>query len=121
MVVFAQLAGAAFACAGLPGLGATAPTAAKAVAMGRHDGAVPGSTGRMSLTAQILCLAHCQYGQQGTDSSARIKAPDALLTTLYTLRPPADADARLGSLDASRRPRAAADPPHTILHCCLRD
>lgn len=121
IVVSAQLAVAAFACAGKPVLGAADPTAAKVVAMAKRDAAFPWQNGGMDPTSQSLCLAHCQYGQQNADSSAQINVPVALLTTLYTLRPLGEAAARVRPLAAPRRPQAAADPPHAILHCCLRD
>lgn len=121
IIVSAQLAVAAFACAGQLGLGASDPTAAKAVAMANHGAAVPWQNGGMDPTSQNLCLAHCQYGQQNADSSAQINVPVALLTTLYTLRPLGEAAAHVRPLAAPWRPQAAADPPHAILHCCLRD
>lgn len=121
VIVSAQLAVAAFACATIPGLGALDPTAANVVAIADYSGVVLGPTGGADSTSPNLCVAHCQFGQQNADSTAEVSVPVMLLTTLYTLPPLGDEPARARPLGAPLHLLAAAEPPHAILHCCWRD
>lgn len=130
--VSAQFAIAAYACPELSGsITAAAPQAhsvSSATAMDAH-GSMAGlkmdGNGRAVIDPSLphLCMGHCQFGDQSADHTPAPVVSPALLTAMYTL-PPADEAA------ASRVPRAsslrggppgAGDPPHTILHCCLRD
>jgi len=122
ILVSTQLAIAAFACSGKPGVGMVEPPAATVVAMA-SDSVAPAATkgDGMDSTLPNLCVAHCQYGQQSVDTIAQPSVAVALLTTLYTLPPFGEATTLAGPLAASTHLHAAADPPHAILHCCLRD
>jgi hypothetical protein len=122
ILVSTQLAITAFACSGKPGMRMVDPPAATAVAMGSDSVAAAATKGDgMDSTLPNLCVAHCQYGQQSVDTIAQPSVAVALLTTLYTLPPFGEGTAHAGPLAASTHPHAAADPPHAILHCCLRD
>lgn len=70
-----------------------------------------------------LCTAHCQIGQQATDHTPAPVVSPALLIALYTLPLEDRASASDPSRSSALRtgPPRAGDPPHTILHCCLRD
>ena len=68
-----------------------------------------------------LCAAHCHQGQQSSDHASATVVPVALLTSRYEL-PALDRHAvRTGALAGLPAPPAAVDPPHAILHCCLRN
>jgi hypothetical protein len=124
VLVSTQLAISAFACSGKPGMGMPdPPAAAPAAAMADPGGAARAATRGDGMDSMLpnLCVAHCQYGQQSVDNTAQSSVPVALLTTLYTLPPLGEGMAHARPLAAPIRPHAAADPPHAILHCCLRD
>ncbi|CAN7768930.1 hypothetical protein LJR084_007505 [Variovorax sp. LjRoot84] len=122
VLVFAQMAIAAYAC---PTLSA-APESLSMVAMDASVAATPGEEAAMVGCDQIdnsapnLCAEHCRFGQQSADHTPAPTVPAALLTTLYTLpvqpehlghvRPPADMELE----------QVAASPPLAILHCCFR-
>jgi hypothetical protein len=122
ILVSSQLAISAFACAN--GLGTGAPEASGpkvvAVAMADDAGVAPmASKGDgMDSTLPNLCTAHCQYGQQSPDYTPAPSVPAALLTSVL----PALAEVCGPAVSLAGPPRrlAAADPPHAILHCCLR-
>lgn len=64
-----------------------------------------------------LCLEHCQYGEQKADHTPAPSVAQALLTALYRLPDP-EGFTRTPARPSG--PTAPADPPHAILHCCLR-
>lgn len=105
VLLFAQLAIAAYACPQLSSAGEAsamppADMAPDCPGMGQPDPALPN-----------LCVEQFHFGQQ-SDHMQTPTLPAILLTALYTLPllpEPADP------------PRsAAASPPHAILHCCFR-
>lgn len=134
--VSAQFAVAAYACPELsPSVtdeARSVPTAAAemaSAAMGAHGSTnglqTHGNHGYAGMDPGLpqLCMAHCQFGNQSADHTPLPAVSPALLTAIYTLPPVQEAA-------ASRVPRAnllrggpsgASDPPHAILHCCLRD
>jgi hypothetical protein len=99
------------------------PAAATAAAMADPGTAAPAATSGDGMDSMLpnLCVAHCQYGQQNVDTIPQPSVAVALLTTLYALPPLGEGTAHAGPLAAPMRLHPAADPPHAILHCCLRD
>lgn len=76
--------------------------------------------GFMDPTLPNLCLEHCRYGEQKADQPPAPTISPALLRVLYALPEPGGVvRTRVGS--PASVPAAPADPPHAILHCCLRD
>lgn len=139
VLLFGQMAIAAYACPALSGAPQSLPTMAMDASAATMPGDAAGAsmavspdtsaTSDMAAMAgcdQIddstanLCVEHCHFGQQSADHASAPTVPAALLTTLYTLpvqpealglsRPSADSDFK----------RVAAAPPHAILHCCFR-
>jgi hypothetical protein len=115
VLLLAQLAVSAHAC---PRLSAAAqrhmPMAA--VAATPH---CDGMAGPRDADLANLCAAHCQQGQQ-SDQAATLAVPAALLNALYVIAlAPEPAAAPRPAVDAANA-RAAASPPHAILHCCFR-
>jgi hypothetical protein len=121
VMLFAQMAIAAYACPGL--------TSAMAGDVPRGDAGVAAATvqmapcddmaGAMDPTSANLCAEHCKLGQQ-SDHAPTLNVPAAVLTALYATPlvpemapPPRPATATMSAL-------VAASPPHTILHCVFR-
>lgn len=75
----------------------------------------------MAPTLPNLCLSHCQFGQQTAEHTPAPVVAPALLTALYTLPSLDRAAASPRLISRADRPAVVADPPHAILHCCLRD
>ncbi|TBR72408.1 MAG: hypothetical protein EPN64_18155 [Burkholderiaceae bacterium] len=135
VLVSTQLAVAAYACSGtarVAQLEQVQPGNA-AVAMVDHNGAGPiasypgaaanqGAMGYGGLDPALpnLCAAHYQYGQQSADHTPAPAVPAALLTSLYMLAPLGDSSGYVGSHTGPTGLLAVADPPHAVLHCCLR-
>jgi len=110
-VLWAQLTIAAYACPGL-----LAP--AHAAAMPCEDMAMPRGPA-LDPAAPSLCAAHCHQGQQ-SDQVPSLAVPAALWVALYAM-PPAPGPLVLPRPRAEAvHARAAAPPPHAILHCCFR-
>lgn len=125
LLLFAQLAIAAYACPELSGV----PQSSPMKAVGTSNAAMPAATSDMAAmpgcdqiddSAANLCVEHCRVGQQSADHAPAPSVPAALPSLLYTL--PAQPEA-LGPVrpvaDASLR-QVAASLPHAILHCCFR-
>lgn len=131
VLLFAQMAVAAYAC---PGLSSTASMDMQMSLPGASGGdlrdvAMPAASGQMADCADMagpmdganvnLCAEHCHYGQQSHQVPA-LTVPVALLTALYVtpLAPEPISTPRLVAAAAGML--AAASPPHAILHCCFR-
>lgn len=139
VLVFGQLAIAAYACRALSGMPQSLPTmalnasaaampgdeagAAMAVSpdmVATSDMAAMASCDQIDDNAANLCVEHCRFGQQSADHASAPTVPAALLTTLYTLPvQPEPLGHGWPSADVIFR-RVAASPPHAILHCCFR-
>ena len=139
VLVSTQLAIAAYACNGISRMamrGQELPVGT-AMAMARPDladpaGSNPGAAAanqdkavdpgcsRLDPALPNLCVAHHQYGQQSADHSPAPTVPAALLVGLYTLPPLGESSERVGPAAGPGDPPAAVDPPHAVLHCCLR-
>jgi hypothetical protein len=132
-VVFAQTAVAAYGCSRLPGTSTAVQLHAAMLSMGgqpaaQHPGtpidhgAMDDSGGMMPMVAG-LCAGHCQFGNQSADHQPAPAPSPALFAVLYALDPMdrhPDGVAGWPAKPAQGSP-PAADPPHAILHCCLRD
>jgi hypothetical protein len=123
--VSTQLAMTAYACSGM-----TAQQRQAAVAMtGESDpcnAANPAAdmvSGHAALdpAQPNLCAARDQFGQQSSDRPPAPVVHEALPISLYALAPLDDGSEHASRPTEPTTPRAAADPPHAILHCCLRD
>ncbi len=129
MLLFSQLAVAAYAC---PGISAAAlfdrnqGQSVAAAAMGEQANSVTLSCEQMDRalqtdrTTQNLCSEHCKYGQQSADRASMPIPPAVLLTTLYTTPLLSEAAIRIQPLAALEASPPATSPSHTILHCCFR-
>ncbi|TAM04469.1 MAG: hypothetical protein EPN67_08035 [Pusillimonas sp.] len=134
VLVSTQLAIAAYACSGTPRMalleqGQPANTAAAMTDHGgvgliasdsgaaANQGGMGPGYGGLDPALPNLCAAHHQFGQQSADHPPAPAVPAALLTSLYTLAPLGE---RSGYVGFPTGPMAAADPPHAVLHCCLR-
>jgi hypothetical protein len=127
-VAFSQIAVAAYACERLPGMPTAMQQAAGGFATNSTSARSPSPSGvhaghePMGAAAPGLCIGHCQFGNQSADHASVSPVPAALPNALYALSPTDPA----GGPHRSRPPAATqgsppADPPHAILHCCLRD
>ena len=125
ILLFAQMAIAAYACPQLSSAGAGEASAMPA--MESADLAMPAADmapdcpgmGQPDPDQPNLCVEQFHFGQQ-SDQTQTPTLPAILLTALYTLPllpesadPPRSAAPARGFL-------AAASPPHAILHCCFR-
>lgn len=123
VLLFAQMAVAAYACPGLalalaggmPRVDATVSPMAMSAQMTHCDD----MAGTVDPALPNLCAEHCKQGQQ-SDHAATLVVPAAVLIALYGTPlvpqpppPPRAAGAALSAL-------VAACPPHTVLHCVYR-
>lgn len=116
VVLFAQLAVAAYAC---PGLSAASGMTMQQAAPGPMAAHCDDMAGAMDASFAKLCAEHCHQGQQ-SDHAASLTVPAAVLTALYfTPLAPEPLAAPRPAADASRA-WVAAPVPYTILHCCFR-
>ena len=126
VMLFAQFAIASYACPGMGLLARAAGTdmaVSVATAAGSDqtaDDKMAGDCGQMDPNAANLCLEHCRYGQQSSDTAPAPVAHAAMPTLLYVV--PAGPDPITGApgLLASDPLLWAAPPPHALLHCVLR-
>lgn len=129
VVMLTQMAIAAYACPGV------ARSAAMAVQMQMQMASVTasdadaadaspamdceGMSGPMDPDFANLCAEHCHHGQQ-SDQTSMLTVPAVLLTALYDTSPAPVPGASPGAAVEAASSRVAAEPPHTLLHCCLR-
>jgi hypothetical protein len=118
MLVYAQLAVAAYACVGAATGLAGAGTAEGNFVAG-HGGAA--QTMQLDPDQPALCVAHCRNAQQTAGVEPPTIPPTVLVAGYFTLEPVVSRAATHGgpvAKAASLPP--IADPPQRILHCCLR-
>ena len=118
VLLFAQLAVAAYACtAAMPD-----PALAGSVdssAMVGHGAAAPPT--HIDPDQPALCLAHCRSGQQTAGVEPLPIPPLALVAGYFTLESIGlGAEMRGRHVDSAGGVPPIADPPQRILHCCLR-
>ena len=119
VLLFAQLAVAAYAC---PGLAAKAPDTAMTSGGAAMDEQMPGCddmAGAMDPESANLCAEHCKQGKQG-DQAPTLTVPVAMLAALYATTPTLAAKAVPRPAAATLSALVAASPPHAILHCVYR-
>jgi len=118
VLLFAQLAVAAYAC---PGLAAKAPETAVVAgdAMGEQMSGCDDMVGAMDPESANLCAEHCKQGKQ-SDLAPTLTAPVAMLTALYTTTPTQPGKAPPRPAAATLSALVAASPPHAVLHCVFR-
>ena len=120
VLLFAQMAVAAYACPG----GASVVSAARQTMSGDmppacHQMMAERSGKGAGEAVSNLCVEHCRYGQQ-SDQTWTPALPVAVLNSLYVVAAIPEISRR-GLL--SRVPivlPVAGPPPHSILHCCFR-
>lgn len=132
--LFAQMAVAAYACPQLapPGLSQASASAMAAAGVASDASAAESDAdpamdmaaccdgmGQPDPDNPNLCAEHAHFGQQ-SDQTQTPTLPAILLASLYVVStvPELKLPARLAAASADLR--AAASPPHTILHCCFR-
>ncbi len=139
ILLFTQMAIAAYACPQLSPTGFSQPSAAPAMAsMGKQAGpnrATAGSAtmtpaadmprccdgmGRSDSSNPNLCAGHCQFGQQSAQTQAPTMPAALLTSSSYTIFPAPELTVPTWPAAASAGILAAASPPHAILHCCFR-
>ena len=120
VLLFAQLALAAYACPGL--------AASKASESVMDSGAaamvapMPGCddmVGAMDPESANLCAEHCKQGKQ-SDQASTLTVPVAMLAVLYTMAPSLPGKVPARPAAATLSALVAASPPHAILHCVYR-
>ena len=125
LYLFAQMLVAAHACPAMSpndaGKLMSAEAAAHAVVPApptAHDGGGMAGCDEAQHSAN-LCAAHCQAGDQNTDSAQVPAVPANFLSSFYVVLVPSSTS----ELDRNSKPSeavAAIPPPHAILHCCFR-
>lgn len=117
VLLFAQMAIAAYACPALSSASAAELPMAATPAAPMPD--CDAMAGAMDPSSANLCAEHCKVGQQ-SDQASTLTVPAVMLNLLYTTAlatepalPPRAAAASVSAL-------VAASPPHTILHCVYR-
>jgi hypothetical protein len=121
VMVFAQMAIAAYACPTLLSTPQPDPIA-MAVPPDASASTEDGMAGcdQMDHSAPNVCAEHCRFGQQSADQPPAPTLAVALLSALYILpvqpEPLSHVKLRAG-MDIEQ---VAASPPHAILHCCFR-
>ncbi len=128
-LLFAQMAIAAYACPGLvagsaaesPVISSLALTSDESMASSDQQAAPCADmdmAGAMDESSANLCAEHCRHAQQ-SDHAPTLTVPVVLLTTLF-ISPYANVVAAPPHPAVDSRALASVDPPHAILHCCLR-
>jgi hypothetical protein len=140
VLVFGQMAIAAYACPALSGAPQFLPMAAmdasiatmsdqKADAMTavshdasamQVDSAMAAGCAQVDNSTPNLCAGHCSFGQQSADHTPAPSVPAAVPITLYTLPLSPEPLGHVRLLAGMKFKQVAAPPPHAILHCCFR-
>lgn len=115
VLVYAQLAVAAYACGVGSSPGSDRATGPAAV----HVEALVHAL-QMDADQPTLCVAHCRSGQQNADAKPLPVPPFALVAGYFSLEPLSASGERDSPVLASGSLPPLADPPHAVLHCCLR-
>lgn len=114
VLLFAQLAVAAYACPTLTSASATQVPAGTA-----HGPDCADPSGTLDPAATNLCAEHCKSDQQ-SNATATVNVPLVLLSVLYAMPQAAAATVPPRATAASLSALVAGRPPHAILHCVLR-
>ena len=120
VLLFAQMAIAAYACPGRSPAAAGTPQMATATVHTVQMANCDDMAGAIDAASATLCAEHCKYGQQ-SDQAPTLNVPVAVLTALYATPPVTEMAALTPrAAAASISALVAASPPHTILHCVFR-
>ena len=115
VLLYAQLAVAAYACPGPAAMATPHDT-------GTASAPMPGCDAMMTSSADAgasnLCAEHCHQGQQ-SDHVQTVSVAPAVFAGTYPLPLAPALAVPLRAMAFSADARAAA-PPHAILHCCFR-
>ncbi len=117
LLVYAQMALAGYACVDPSTLAGNDPMPASATAS--HDPSM--GTTQASMTQSVMCAAHCQAEQQNVDVKPVPVPALALLAGYFTLEPVTSGSGIERPVNPAAAPPPLADPPHAILHCCMRN
>ena len=129
VLLFAQMAIAAYACPGLASAlsgdmqrrdaGATPTTMTTPMVNCDAMAGVMDPMHPMDPASPNLCAEYCKYGQQ-SDHAATLVVPAVVLFALYAspLEPEAPPPSRPAAATLSAL--VAASPPHAVLHCVYR-
>lgn len=122
VLLFAQMAVAAYAC---PALAISTSACMEAMASPIEAADEPASSmpmglGQMDMDSPNLCAAHCQFGEQTADPFPGLAVPAPVLAGFYVVPLPTPPVAPARPAAAAPDRLAAASPPHAILHCCFR-
>lgn len=120
VLLFAQMAVAAYACSGA--LVSAGHLSAVPMAMASGDAGQASHCEQMGGSSKALCLEHCHGAQQSADTASPPGVQAALPLLLYVLPAvPLEYNAGLTLVEASFDGASASPPPpHAILHCVLR-
>ncbi len=128
LLLFAQMALAAYACSGLdrdsnfslddPVIGAATAFSVSTPVTGASAADCHDPIGESDAGSANLCAEHCKYGQQSDQVPVVTAPPTAMLARYRLPLSPDAAGPRSGpeSMDG----RACVSPPHAILHCVFR-
>lgn len=117
VLLFAQMAIAAYACPGL--VSASASASASVAATSEKAAACDDMSGAMDPSFPNLCAEHCKYGQQ-SDQANTLTLPAVLLVALYSTPSVQEIAPSPRLAGAAMSTLVAASPPHAILHCVYR-
>lgn len=113
VLLFAQMAIAAYACPSPSGAVTAQAVQASAPQMAPD-------CDQLDRDAANLCVEHCQFGQQSVDQSPGAHWTPATQAFLYAVPLTLDADPCVLPPVGDATLAAAPAPPHAILHCCFR-
>ena len=119
VLLFTQLALAAYACPGLAPKAADTARAAAEAAMATQMPGCDDRVGAMDPASANLCAEHCKQGQQ-SDQASTLTVPVAMLTALYPTAPALPGKVLPRAAAATLSALVAAAPPHAVLHCVYR-
>ncbi len=125
VLLFAQLAVAAYACPGLSGTASN--TASESMPGVSAQSVTESSTSlvgweQIDASAANLCAGHCQQGQQSGDTAPAPTVHAAVPMFLYSfpIEPAQLLDSGQSRAIADISLAAAPSPSHAILHCVFR-
>ncbi len=127
LLVYAQLALAGYACVDPSPLARNEAMPANAMPFAseaiRSAAATDNHMGmtRDEFAQAGTCAAHCQSGQQNVDVKPTPGPALALLAGYFTLEPATSGLSVVRPVNPAAAPPPPADPPHAILHCCMRN
>ncbi len=125
LLVYAQLALAAYACSSALLPDAASPSGA-AMALGEmpHKGGWASSSTmpawQMDLAQPEMCAGHCQSAHQNIDIKPAPSPALTLMAGYFTLEHSAQRAVWGRTIVPAASPPPQVDPPHAILHCCFR-